>query len=161
MQKTQVQSLGREDLLEKEMATHSSILAWKIPWTEKPCRLQSLGSQRVGRTKRLHFHFQTPLSQKKYKMHCKGIDLGRGRCCGYSCSPPWQPLSYLSGAEHLVNLMKPTYLPSRETYTYGQFAYRTRHSLDLPMAHQLIPWGSSSMKNRLAAYQKHDEFYIH
>ena len=41
-------SLGREDLLEKEMATHSSILAWKIPWTEEPGRLQSMGSQRVG-----------------------------------------------------------------------------------------------------------------
>ena len=42
-----VQSLGWEDLLEKEMATHSNILAWKIPWTEEPGRLQSLGSQRV------------------------------------------------------------------------------------------------------------------
>ena len=48
MWKTQVQSLGREDLLEKEMATHSSILAWKIPWTEEPGRLQSTGSLRVG-----------------------------------------------------------------------------------------------------------------
>ena len=48
MWKTQVQSLGREDLLEKEMATHSSILAWKIPWTVEPGRLQSMGSQRVG-----------------------------------------------------------------------------------------------------------------
>ena len=48
MQKTQVQSLGWEDLLEKEMATHSSTLAWKIPWTEEPGRLQSMGSQRVG-----------------------------------------------------------------------------------------------------------------
>ena len=47
MQETQVQSLGQEDTLEKEMATHSSILAWRIPWTEKPGRLQSLGSQRV------------------------------------------------------------------------------------------------------------------
>ena len=47
-QETQVQSLGQEDLLEKEMATHSSILAWKIPWTEKPGSLQSMGSQRVG-----------------------------------------------------------------------------------------------------------------
>ena len=45
---TRVQSLGQEDLLEKEMATHSSILAWKIPWTEEPGRLQSKGSQRVG-----------------------------------------------------------------------------------------------------------------
>ena len=48
MWETQVQSLGWEDLLEKEMATHSSILAWKNPWTEKPGRLQSMGSQRVG-----------------------------------------------------------------------------------------------------------------
>ena len=48
MQETRVQSLGREDLLEKEMATHSSILAWKIPWTEEPGGLQSMGSQSVG-----------------------------------------------------------------------------------------------------------------
>ena len=44
---TWVRSLGLEDPLEKEMATHSSTLAWKIPWTEKPGRLQSMGSQRV------------------------------------------------------------------------------------------------------------------
>ena len=48
MQETQVQTLDREDLLEKEMVTHSSILAWKIPWMEEPGRLQSMGSQRVG-----------------------------------------------------------------------------------------------------------------
>ena len=48
MQETQVQSLGREDLLKKDMATHSNILAWKIPWTEEPDRLESIGSQRVG-----------------------------------------------------------------------------------------------------------------
>ena len=47
MQETRVQSLGQEDPLEKEMATHSSTLAWKIPWTEEPHRLQSTGSQRV------------------------------------------------------------------------------------------------------------------
>ena len=47
MQETWIQSLGQEDLLEKEMATHSSILAWKIPWMEEPGRLQSVGSQRV------------------------------------------------------------------------------------------------------------------
>ena len=45
---TQVQSLGQEDPLEKEMATHSSILVWKIPWMEEPGRLRSMGSQRVG-----------------------------------------------------------------------------------------------------------------
>ena len=48
MQETQVQTLGREDPLEKGMATHSSILAWEIPWTEEPGGLQSMGSQRVG-----------------------------------------------------------------------------------------------------------------
>ena len=48
MQETWVQSQGQEDPLEKEMATHSSTLAWKIPWIEEPGRLQSLGSQRVG-----------------------------------------------------------------------------------------------------------------
>ena len=47
MQETRVQSLGREDPLEKEMAIHSSTIAWKIPWTEEPGRLQSMGSQRV------------------------------------------------------------------------------------------------------------------
>ena len=47
MQETQVRSLGWEDPLEKEMASHSSTLAWKIPWTEEPGRLRSMGSQRV------------------------------------------------------------------------------------------------------------------
>ena len=48
MWETWVRSLGQEDLLEKEMAIHSSIIAWKIPWTEEPSRLQSMRSQRVG-----------------------------------------------------------------------------------------------------------------
>ena len=48
MQETWVQSLGGEDLLEKEMATHSSILAWKIPWMEESSRIQSMELQRVG-----------------------------------------------------------------------------------------------------------------
>ena len=48
MRETWVQSLGQEDLLEKEMATHSSIFAWKIPWTEQPGGLQSMGQPTVG-----------------------------------------------------------------------------------------------------------------
>ena len=48
MQETWIRSLGWEDPLKEEMATHSSILAWKIPWTEEPCRLQPMGLQRVG-----------------------------------------------------------------------------------------------------------------
>ena len=48
MRETRVQSLGWEDPLEKEVAIHSSTIAWKMPWTEEPGRLQSMGSQRVG-----------------------------------------------------------------------------------------------------------------
>ena len=48
VRETQVRFLGQEDSLEKEMATHSSTLAWKIPWKEEPGKLQSMGSQRVG-----------------------------------------------------------------------------------------------------------------
>ena len=54
MRETQVRSLGREDALEKEMATHSSTLAWKIPWTEKPGKLQSMGSQESDMTDGFH-----------------------------------------------------------------------------------------------------------
>ena len=53
----QVRSLGWEDLLEKEMKTHSSILAWRIPWTEEPGGLESTGSKESDTTQRLHFHF--------------------------------------------------------------------------------------------------------
>ena len=61
LQETQVQSLGREDPLEKEMATRPSILAWRIPWTEEPGELQSTGSQRVRHdlaTKQQNFEFR-------------------------------------------------------------------------------------------------------
>ena len=58
-QDTRVPSLGREDPLEEEMANHSSILAWKIPWTEKPGRLQSMGLQKV-RCDRATEHTQGP-----------------------------------------------------------------------------------------------------
>ena len=53
---TQVQSLDWDNPLEKEMAAHSSTLTWKIPWTEEPGRLQSMGSQKSDTTERLHFH---------------------------------------------------------------------------------------------------------
>ena len=55
MQETQVRFLGQEDPLEKEMATHSSTLTWKIPWTEEPGGLQSMGSQELDTTERLPF----------------------------------------------------------------------------------------------------------
>ena len=57
-QETLVRSLSQEDLLEEEMATRSSILAWRTPWTEEPGGLQSMGSQRVRHDSGEHFHFQ-------------------------------------------------------------------------------------------------------
>ena len=57
IQEMRVQSLGHEDPLEKKMATHSSTLAWKIPWTEEPGRLQSMGLQRVGYDWATSLHF--------------------------------------------------------------------------------------------------------
>ena len=84
MWETQVWSLGWEDTLEKEMATHSSNLAWKIPRMEEYCRLTSMGSQRVGHTERLHFplyalyyqdlHF-LPASWEWYVLCAKSLQL--------------------------------------------------------------------------------------
>ena len=61
MQEMQLQSLGQEDPLEQEMAIHFSILAWRVPWTEEPGGLQSMGSQRVGRDL-VTEHAHTPLA---------------------------------------------------------------------------------------------------
>ena len=58
MRETQAPSLGWEDPLEKEMATHSSTLAWRIPWREEPGRLQSTGSQRVGHDRATSLHLK-------------------------------------------------------------------------------------------------------
>ena len=57
VRETWMQSLGQEDVLEKEMATHSSILAWKIPWMEKPGRLRSMGLERVGHDRETSLSF--------------------------------------------------------------------------------------------------------
>ena len=67
---TWVQSLSQEDLLEKEMATHSSILAWKIPWMEEPGRLQSMGLQRVDTTEQLHFTSEKYIFSGSFKNIC-------------------------------------------------------------------------------------------
>ena len=65
MQETWVWSLGREDPLEKEMATHSNIFAWRIPWTEEPGGLQSTGHKESDTTEWLHFHFHLWQKVKK------------------------------------------------------------------------------------------------
>ena len=79
MRETQVRSLGWEDPLKKEMVTHSSTLAWKIPWTEEPCRLQSMGCKESDTTERLHSHsnFNSQLNLT--------IGEGSGTPLQYSC----------------------------------------------------------------------------
>ena len=64
VRETWVWSLGWEGPLEKEMATHSSILTWRIPWTEEPGGLQTMGLQKSDTTERLHFHFPTENSME-------------------------------------------------------------------------------------------------
>ena len=64
MWETWVRSLGREDPLEKEMATHSSILAWRIPWTEELGGLQFMGRKESDTTEQLHFHFHFVLCHR-------------------------------------------------------------------------------------------------
>ena len=80
MQETRVWSQGQEKPLEKGMATHSSILAWTIPWTEEPGGLRSMGSQRVGQTERLTLAFR----------HCSGFWVcsdTRNRQTSFTSSP--------------------------------------------------------------------------
>ena len=78
MQETWVRFLGQEDPLEKEMATHSITLAWKVPWTEEPGRLQSMGSQRVGHDRATSPQcFSTSLfTQKVFSLLHKGHNIG-------------------------------------------------------------------------------------
>ena len=72
MQETWVWSPGQEDPLEKEMATHSSILAWRIPWTKGPSGLQSMGSQRAGHGLSNHyFHFHSKRNQEEWFRKCQ------------------------------------------------------------------------------------------
>ena len=69
MQETWVQSPGQEDPLEKEVAALSSTLAWKIPWTEEPGRLQSMESQRVGHDRETLLHYKTLMKEIKEETH--------------------------------------------------------------------------------------------
>ena len=80
---TWVQSLGQEDPLEKEMATHSSILAWKIPWTEEPC--SPWGCKESDITERLHFHRDNSLPTKVWIVKANGFF--RGSCTDMRVGP--------------------------------------------------------------------------
>ena len=74
MEETQVWSLGQKDPLEKRMATHSSILAWRIPWTEEPGWLQSMGSQRVGHNWATNTHIKG--KKETFWIHLKFTGIG-------------------------------------------------------------------------------------
>ena len=79
MQETEVRCLSQEDPLEKEMATHSRILAWRILWTKEPSGLQSMGSQRVRhRLSNYYFHFHSKQNQEEERF----------RKCQVSCQTP-------------------------------------------------------------------------
>ena len=102
MQATWVWSLGWEDPLEKEMATHASILAWRIPWTEELGRLQSTGSQRVGHdwAISLSFHFSIfhciYVAELLYPFICQWASrlLPCPRCCKQCCRGHWVHVSF-------------------------------------------------------------------
>ena len=79
MWETWVRSLGREDPLEKEMATHSSILAWRIPWTEELGGLQSTGRKESDTTERLHFHLTGSILESwRFRAHAQGTATNSG-----------------------------------------------------------------------------------
>ena len=91
MWETRVRSLGREDPLEKEVATHSSILAWRIPWREEPGRLQSMGLQRVRLS---YFTFTLVLQKISKMMLCVSLEGEPGPCPRlHYCSLAVLPLS--------------------------------------------------------------------
>ena len=84
---TRFQSLGREDLLEKAMASHSSTLAWKIPWTEEPGGLQSMGSQRVGHhwAASRSLYYSTDEEKWRFEQEFQGTFLTQGSNPGLHC----------------------------------------------------------------------------
>ena len=78
MQETRVQSLGQEDPVEEEMATQSSILAWEIPWTEKPGGVQSMGSQRAGHVGATNTFSYWTYKSNTYVIHFSGMSRHAG-----------------------------------------------------------------------------------
>ena len=106
MRESRVQSLGWEDLLEKEMATHSSILAWKIPWTEKPGRLQPVGLQRVRHDWATYDLRLIALVSTKHQESAIGLPMSPPRWTSLSPPSPAHPLSCypaLNFLSHVAN----------------------------------------------------------
>ena len=109
MRETQVQSLGQEDPLEKDMATHSTTLAWKIPWTEEPGGLQSMGSQRVRHDWVTSFHF-TSMAGKEDNWVCVCTHTHTHRDTDtdtHTHKQKWKPDNFpgefIAGADHVTS----------------------------------------------------------
>ena len=117
---TWVQSLGWEDLLEKGMATHSNILAWRIPWTEDPGGLQSMGSPTVGHDRATNTNYWSSTEPTANVR----------RSSGFSRQPPTHELSHRP-----LKIVKRLFLSY--TYTHTHTHTHTHHPL-LPFAH--FPW---------------------
>ena len=100
MQEPQVQSLGQEDSLEKEMATHSSILAWKIPWTVEPGELQSMGLQELNTTKRPVVRHSDSLISQRQQKDTNGSKAGMHFICLY------QKTIFLGVFSHLISSLE-------------------------------------------------------
>ena len=117
MQETQVQSLGREDPLEKEMATHSSILAWRIPLTEEPGGLQSMGSQRVG-----HYWVANTSTFPWLRLHAS-IAGGRGSIPGQGTKIPHAVWFRKKHWNHMMemNLFKMQTTTTKQVLWYAEF----------------------------------------
>ena len=114
MWETRVRSLGQEDPLEKEMATHSSILAWKIPWTEEPGRLQSIGSQRV------RHDWATSLYYYKQNKHPTNTSFMIYIKNGIKSM-------YLSNIRHIYDFPPPNIIPHNEKLKAFPLRSRVRH----------------------------------
>ena len=141
MQETQVWPLGQEDPLEEEMVTHSSILAWRIPWTEKPGRLHSMGSQRVGHDWATSLLLTSqrwlkgfPDSSSSTESTCNARDLGSipgsGRSIGEEIHYPFQ-YSWASLVAQLVKNLLPCRRPGIDTQV-GKIPWR-RKRLPIPV----------------------------
>ena len=95
VRETWIQSLDREDPLEKEMATHSSILGWKIPWTEKPGGIQSMGSQRLGH------NWVTNVYSIKYGQYLE-VCCSEGKNYWHVCLYLWDKYFHYSQSVHKI-----------------------------------------------------------
>ena len=161
MRETWVQSLGREDPLEKEMATHSSILAWRIPWTEEPGRLQSKGSQRVGHnwvtSLSRSLSIKSELTEWIYKYRCQFSCSVMSDSDPIECSTPGLPVHHQlpeSTQTHVhwvsddIQPSHPLSPPSPPTFNLSQHqglqwvssSHQVAKVLEFQLQHQSFQW---------------------